>query len=1143
MSDRPTDPLLIDIPGHRECLLGNEAIVRGALESGVAFASGYPGTPSSEITDSFARVADSFGMTFEYSVNEKIALEMAFAASLAGARSICAMKHLGLMYAGDPLSTIPYVGAVAGMVIVSAGDPSCRTSPNEQDQRHLAPMLHVPMLDPSTPGEAYAMARFAFELSEKAQLPVILRPTTRVCHSRAIIEYGRLGTPEVRGFVRNPKRFVPIPVNARPLRIDLKERMKRAGQLMADSDFIRVEGDSKLAVVATGGPAAICADLLVEKELAEQVLFVTLGTVYPLPEKRLVTALGGVERLLVVEELSPFLEDKLSSLCTLHGLDTKILGKRTGHFPEEFEYDTELIATAIHRALEVGSAPVEPRAFDPVPPRPPSLCPGCPHRSAQFALRTVFGEESLYFNDIGCYTLGYGPPLQTADALLCMGSGLTIAAGVARTTKQRTVGILGDSTFFHSGMPALLNAIKENANMVAVILDNQVTAMTGFQESPLIKTEGEISRDISIADVARSLGAPHVETIDPYNLPGTIAAFERARDAEGVSVVVVQRPCPNFFSRQTHKPYKTGTYAIDHALCQTCGRESQGMRCQECVTEGFERNLARSRAVETGADEEPRLASAPCSTVCPVGLCVQGYTGHVAAGEYTEAWSKIISQLPLPESVCRVCHRPCEAVCVRASLDEAVAINDLKRFVTEWAEREGVPYEPAREPPSGKKVAIVGAGPAGLGAAHSLALRGHDVSLFDANDNAGGLLRTGIPEYRLPTDVLDRDIARILSLGVKLVGNTVLGRDVQAHELLARGFDALFIGVGAHEGIRLELEGENSAGAPTIIDALGFLKAVNGGREVDVGKRVVVIGGGNSALDAARTAKRMGADSVVIAYRRTRDEMPGLVTEITAAENEGIGILTQIQPVRLVPGGVACVLTERGELDASGRRRPVPIAGSEQILEADQILAAIGQRPAASLVAAEDLDLTRHEDGSLAVDTETLQTSDARVFAGGDVVPGGRTVTEAIAAGQRAAWGIDRLLRGAETADRRAPPPLTDPGVRSTRVGVGRAQEPRHHPPELSADERGTSFDEVVGSFDETAARAEAARCMVCGTCGNCRACVDLFGCPAFFVTDGTIHIDPQLCMGCGVCADFCPNGAIYHVENAGLLQVEGSRK
>lgn len=552
-STRRDEALLQLEPGHQDCLLGNEAIVRGALEAGVAFVAGYPGTPSSEVTDTFARLADTAGIAYEYSFNEKIALEMAFAASLGGARSLCAMKHLGLMVAGDPLSTIPYVGVEAGMVIVSAGDPSCRTSPNEHDQRYLGPMLHLPVLDPSTPKEALEMTRLAFEVSEQSRLPVLLRPTARVCHSRATITFGARKPPEVRGYTVDPPRHVPLPAHARRMRREIPARLERAAALFSQAGMLRHEGSGDTAILATGAPAATCADLLRHRDLAGKVRLLRLGAAHPFPEDDLVAALDGVDRVLVVEELSPFVEDALRVLCHRRNLAVEVLGKRTGHLPLELEYEPPVLEQALDAVFGAGEGPgpFEPIAQpEDVPPRPPALCPGCPHRAAFFAARHAFDDDQLYFNDIGCYTLGYGPPLHTAHALLCMGAGFTLAAGVARVTGRRTVGFMGDSTFFHSGMPALLDAIQNDASMVAVVLDNEVTAMTGFQPSPTTRQ----ARKASIEDVATALGATQVEVVDPYDLPVITAAFERARDARGVSVIVVRRVCPVFAARRGRDP-------------------------------------------------------------------------------------------------------------------------------------------------------------------------------------------------------------------------------------------------------------------------------------------------------------------------------------------------------------------------------------------------------------------------------------------------------------------------------------------------------------------------------------------------------------------------------------------------------------
>jgi len=1097
------DPLLVAAPGHAALLLGNEAIVRGALEAGVGFATGYPGTPSSEVTDSFARIADAAGIEFEYAVNEKVCLELAFGASLAGARSICAMKHLGLMVAGDPLSTIPYVGVRAGLVIVSAGDPSCLTSPNEQDQRHLGRMLHFPVLDPSTPAEARELTKVAFELSEASGLPVLLRTTTRVAHSRAVVPFGPLRAPTGIGFERDPSRLVPVPHHARRLRQELKGKMEVARR-RAEELFVR-QGDERTAVLAAGVPAATVADLLAEHGLSDRVTLARVPCVHPLPEVGLTDLLRSSERLLVVEELSPFVEDAVRLLAAREGIAVEILGKSTGHLPEEFEYLPAVIAGGLHAGLGLGPAPAgEEEQPAPPPPRPPVLCAGCPHRSTFFAAKAVFGEDHLYFNDIGCYTLGFSAPLSAGDAVLCMGAGFSMAAGAARVTGQRTLGFLGDSTFFHAGMPPLLDAIKEGTDMIAVVLDNEVTAMTGFQDSPGLEGAPERPRTASIAGVARALGAGHVETFDPMDLPAAIGAFERARDATGTSVLVAQSPCPVHHARSTGAPLTEGCFQVDASLCSACGRDGCGLDCGMSPTPATERAMGRSRALsvlQPTASASP--TTAPCGAACPLGVCIQGYIGHVAAGESAAALQMVMDRVPLPDSVCRVCHRPCEAVCVREPRDGAVAVNGIKRFVMDLAAEQGGPtWSPPREPEHDRRVAIIGAGPAGLSAAHELALRGYGVALYDAADRPGGLLRHGIPGFRLPVGAVDRDVQRILDLGVRFEPGRRLGGDLRLADLLAADFDAVLVAVGAGRAAPLTSVGPHPEG-PERTDALAFLA---GDGAAATGRRVVVIGGGNAGMDVARRAVRSGATAVTVLEKQAL--VPADFHEVEAASVEGVVMRAGTTPIEEIAGG----LFVRGP-------------ETHEDLPADLIVVAVGQAVDPSFLAADDVAIERGERGALAADPTTCATSHPAVFAAGDVVAGGRTVTEAMAAGMRAAWGIDRSLRGAASADRRPPPPR--PGAwPAPRAAVPRDAVARRDPPELAPDRRGPS-DEVVGVFTAEQARAEAARCTLCGSCGSCRACLDTFGCPAFFMRDGVIQIDPKLCTGCGVCAAFCPNDAI----------------
>lgn len=1099
-----SDPLLAPA-GHEHCLLGNEAIVRGALEAGVGFATGYPGTPSSEVTDTFARLSATEDLLFEYAVNEKIALELAFAASLAGARSIAAMKHLGLMVAGDPLSTIPYIGTEAGMVVVSAGDPSCHTSPNEQDQRHLGPMLHLPILDPSDPSDALAMTRFAFELSEASRLPVLLRTTSRVAHGRAVVVYGPLRERSAVGFSRQPARYVPIPANARRMRLEIRERLDRAKKMIAESAFLRRSGDGEIAVIAQGAPVAICRDLLDRPELRGQASLWSVGAAYPLPEAFLLEALRSARRVLVVEELTPFLENAVLALCARHAIQVEVLGKLSGHLPDAFEYEPAVVERALRQACGLPARAEPKRVTLEVEPRPPSLCPGCPHRATFVAARAAFDEHQLYFNDIGCYTLGYAPPHNVADALLCMGAGFTLAAGVARVTGRRTVGFMGDSTFFHAGMPALLDAIKENADVVAVVLDNQVTAMTGFQESP----SQESTSPASTEAVARALGARQIQVVDPYDLGATVAAFRRARDETGVSVIVARRACPVHDARKTLRARRPPAHRVDAATCRACGREKLGLRCSQDVTDGFQRNLARVRAAREreGAEEV-----APCATRCPLSLCIQGYAGHIAAGEPLEALGHILERTALPESVCRVCDRPCEAGCVRTDIDDAVAINDLKRYVVDWATRSRpeaftVPCEPRH----GHRVAVVGSGPAGLSAAQELCRRGHAVTLFEAADRPGGLLTRGIPAYRLPPDAVQRDIERLLVLGVELQTRTRLGADVTLDSLLSDGFDAVVVAVGAGRGKSLALPSDGAA--PPSCAALDYLRRHADGEAVDTPEHVVVIGGGNAAIDAARTARRRGASSVVLACIEARDAMPALAEEVAAAEAEGVTLVTQVRPLR----------TERGCI----RFQVLDGHQAELRLEAELLVFAVGQEPDLAPMRVGDRPLARTTEGLLAVDAETLATSDPRIFAAGDLVEGPRMVTSAMAQGMRAAWGVDRQLRGAALADRRAPPMpvLRRDAPRGQSVRAPRAV--RQHPPQLAPAEATRSFDEVAGVLDPESARAEAQRCLQCGLCGNCRACIETLACPALTERDGRAAVEPSLCIACRVCELVCSNEAI----------------
>ena len=570
-----------DSPGVRACLLGNLAIARGALEAGVQFFSCYPGTPSSEIGDTFARIAKDADVVFEYSINEKVAVEIAFAACLTGARAMCGMKHLGLNYANDPLSSMPYVGVEGGMVIVSAGDPSAITSPNEQDQRHFCRFLFYPIFDPATPQDGLEMTRYAFGFSEETRLPVIIRPTTRVCHSSGMVELGPLPSQKNEiWFTKNPPRYVPIPVNARRMRKELTQRFHKAEELLEGSGFFPRSGNGKYGIIASGVGYAYATQVIEDLGVQANVTLQQIGA-YPIPDGILSGFLQAVDSVLVVEELTPFVEDWTSLAAFRHGRQIPVLGKHTGHFPLEYEYSPDLVEDAVRDYLELGKRQKVSVTVPELPPRPPVLCPGCPHRASFYMMGRVFGINTVYCNDIGCYTLGYGEPLRACDVLLCMGSSISQAAGIARLTGRRTVAYIGDSTFFHSGLPALLDAVQADDQVTVVVLDNYITAMTGFQpslttgtrpapaEQPQPQTTDDDHGRFSIEQAVRGLGVREVYSVDPFDEQPTLDALKKARGGAGVNVVVCHSPCV-VNERRRGKGKKGLPYTIDQDLCNGC---------------------------------------------------------------------------------------------------------------------------------------------------------------------------------------------------------------------------------------------------------------------------------------------------------------------------------------------------------------------------------------------------------------------------------------------------------------------------------------------------------------------------------------------------------------------------------------------
>lgn len=575
----------------------------------------------------------------------------------------------------------------------------------------------------------------------------------------------------------------------------------------------------------------------------------------------------------------------------------------------------------------------------------------------------------------------------------------------------------------------------------------------------------------------------------------------------------------------------------DYGLVTSCDtRVADGM----VIETGNERVIsARKKALELMLKNHYGDCVAPCKLECPAGQDVQGYNVLIAKGLYKEAFELIMETNPLPSICGRVCIRPCEAVCRRNLLDQPIAIASLKRFAADYVYANGGKIKTDIEPDTGFRVAVVGAGPGGLSAAYYLRKMGHAVTVFEAAPKLGGMLRYGIPDYRLPQDILDRDVNNILATGIEVKTESVLGEDFTIDGLLDDGFQAVFLGTGAWLGYNMRVEGEDLQG---VLRGIDFLNAVARGEPPKIGSRVAVIGGGNTAIDASRTALRLGADDVTIVYRRSRAEMPATDWEIEEAEEEGVKIHFLAAPTQVLGendkvSGMLCIKMSLGEPDESGRRRPEPIEGSEFVLDVDTIIAAIGQGPDISFLT-EGRGVKTDRDRIVA-DLDTQLTDRPGVFAGGDVVTGAASAIEAIAAGRRAAESIDQYLKTGEvkTAEKLFNSSKGELDEIPEEEFATIQREPKVKMPMLEPDVRRRNFEEIELGYAEEQAIKEAERCLQCG-CKAVDTCELRMLAAEYGVEDAItansirryeiddshpfVERDPNKCISCTLCIRVC---------------------
>ncbi len=551
-----------------QLMSGNEAVARGAYEHGASFGAGYPGTPSTEILEEFARYN---GVYAEWCPNEKVALEVGIGAALAGSKAMVSMKHVGVNVAADPLFTLSYTGTNGALVIITADDPSLHSSQNEQDNRNYAKFAKIPMLEPADSQEAKDYIKIAFDISEKFDTPVFLRMTTRVSHSKSIVRVEDPVDPkDTTGIRYNPAKYVMVPFNARAARIKVEKRLEELRNFAETFPENRMEINSvSVGIITAGMPYNYAKDVFPEYS------YLKLGMVHPLPVNLIRKFVSKVKKIYVIEELDPFIEEQLKAL----GLNVK--GKEI--FPYTNEFDPGVVKTAItgndgsHIDLS-GLA---------IPPRPPNLCPGCPHRGLFYVLGKL---KAFVAGDIGCYTLSFMKPLEGVDSCICMGASIGAAHGMSKALKAKgkgkVIGVIGDSTFIHSGITPLLNMVYNKSNAVIVICDNRTTAMTGMQEHPGtgFTLQREETKSLDFTALASALGIDSVRVIDPYDIKNTRTVMKEELSKNGPSVVISRRACALLKRDKDDimKPLK-----VNHEKCTGC-KACLGLGCPPISWKRFE---------------------------------------------------------------------------------------------------------------------------------------------------------------------------------------------------------------------------------------------------------------------------------------------------------------------------------------------------------------------------------------------------------------------------------------------------------------------------------------------------------------------------------------------------------------------------
>ncbi|MBI2265116.1 MAG: FAD-dependent oxidoreductase [Armatimonadetes bacterium] len=1119
--------------------LGNEAVARAAIETGVRGVFAYPGTPSTEVSETFRRISDLLDdparadlilhpVYFEYSINEKVALEKAIAFTLAHQSALCCMKNVGLNVASDPLMTIPYQTLCAPLVLVVCDDPGCHSSSNEQDSRYWGKMASVPVFDPATPADAYAMTRDAFALSDRLKLPVVVRLTTRVSHTRGMFVCDEVceQVPQPR-FERSPVH-INIPARTAEAHRKLLEKLEGAAvEPFFARNTIQASGGGGCEVpsgVITGGVAAVYAGELIARNKGEKhPALLKLGLVHPFPRKHVLEFLKrGFERILVLEELEPILELEVRSLAQKHSLPVEILGKGFSGLAATGEYSLDTVRDALEEfcRCSFGSEAHPPlKGYDrltaDLPPRPPVLCAGCPHRATFYALKLAAAKNDrglILCGDIGCFGLGALPPLHMIDTIHHMGMSISMAQGLSEALRHapkrdKVIALVGDGTFFHSGIPSLLNAVHTKTEMTVIVFDNRTVGMTGHQDHPGA-VHGDRLQQIDAERLIAAMGVRSVETVDPFDLREAYAKISSALCSPGISVIISRSPCIFLPESLQTAPAGSDSFRhnqrvrVDPARCNVCFNHSDSsLWCSLESSAGH--NLVRARA-RIAASEH---ISAPEQS-CPANICNHGFFNSILAGNYKQALEIVRDKILFARVCGEICHRPCESSSPGGGRVR-VPIRKLKNFTAgmeeNFADFSAQKSRARTAVPKNKKVAVIGAGPAGLSAAYDLIQNGYRVTVFEKERAAGGLLKFAIPDFRMDKASCDREIAALTELGVLFTFGAALGKAVSV-DALSEEFDAVIIAVGTALSSTLEVV-ENNVPENRRFHVTQFLGQFNSGElRLKPGSTILVIGGGNSAVDAARAAMKADPNhTVILSCIETRENMPAFEEETAGALREG---------VRIVDNHFlhTCALQENGRLTAV--LRSCSERENVEELEVDYIITAIGHKGDPAILR-NTHEIEWDETGKIRCHTEDGYTGYRSVFVAGDICAGNHvSLIAAIGSGKRAATGVRRMLEGY--------PHLYEGknALDELCAGTGRGVS-------RDGETRGSECRDTM----EHRIQLEISKFDLFQPCGKCNHCIENFGCPALIRTDGKIVIDDDKCNRCGLCIDVCPNGAIHWEE------------